>query len=153
MERLSSESESHPLGENPTRAHHVPTTPAPLESSPTSPLLDRLGLDIDLSSTLAALIPAAQNKHKTQTESNSNDVHAVESPTSLHPAMGLTMGFMNAVAAREAGAGVNGSNPIQRLVGHRCQWRQGCRWWGPACIWIAWYDQRECCWTFACESI
>jgi len=54
--------------------------------------------------------------------------------------MGLTMGLMNA-AAREAGAGMNGSNPIQRRLR---QERQRCC---PALacirrIWIAWYDER-----------
>ena len=70
-------------------------------------------------------------------------MYADEPPTSPdlpHPAMGLTMGFMNA-AAWEAGAGVNGSNHIQRRL-H--QERQRCC-TTLACIrhiWIAWYDER-----------
>ena len=54
--------------------------------------------------------------------------------------MGLTMGFMNA-AAQEAGAGVNGSNPIQRQLRQerrRCCPTLACIWR----IWIAWYDEQ-----------
>jgi len=108
---------SHPVESESDSPGADPTTPAPLEPYPTPPLLGGLGQGTDLSSTLAALISAAQNKHKT----NSNDVYADELPTSPdlpHPAMGLTMGLMNAVAAQEAAAGVNDSNPI-RMPGSR----------------------------------
>ena len=82
---------SHPVdSESPLpRAGADPTKPTPLQPFPTPPLLGKLGQGTDL------------------------DVYADEPPTSHIPAMGLTMGLMNAVAAREAGADVNGSNPIQ----------------------------------------
>jgi len=67
------------------------------------------------------LISAAQNKHKTKTDTNSNDVYADEPPTSPDPAMALTMGLMNA-AAQEAGAGVNTSNHIQKRLRQE-RWR------------------------------
>jgi len=112
-------------------------TRAPSERYPTPPLFGRLGQGAN---THFCRSEQAQN----QDRHNSNDMYADEPPTSPdlpYPAMGLTMGLMNA-AAREAGAGMNGSNSIQRRL--RQEERQRCC---PtlACIrriGIAWYDEQ-----------